>query len=143
MKLKLAYIFLLIIILGSCTNKNKKNKANNKLTLGDLVAVDKLDQVEITNNSGTFNLTNKQIKKIKLELSKMVYTPNISAKTGAINLKLSIDGKTYNISSTTHGDYIEAHSEIITKNKNSIETSDWIYFKTNKVNFDNYINEKQ
>ena len=100
-----------------------------------------MDKVEMSNNSGTFNLTNKQIEKIKTELSEMVYDPDISVKVGAINIELSIDGKTHNISSATHGDYIEVHSDIVTKNKNSIGTSDWLYFKTNKVNFDNYKNE--
>ena len=137
------FLVFFLLISFSCTNKNENIEFNNSLTFGDLVAIDKLNQVEMSNNSGTFNLTDKQVEKIKTELSEMVYDPNISVKVGAINLKLSIDGKIYNISSATHGDYIEVLSDIVTKNKSSIETSDWLYFKTNGVNFDNYKNENQ
>ncbi|MGM0479350.1 MAG: hypothetical protein ACQERC_09005 [Bacteroidota bacterium] len=105
--------------------------------------MEKLDRVEMSNNSGTFNLSDKQIENIKNDLSQMVYDPNISVKVGAINIELLIDGKTYHISSATHGDYIEVHRDIVMKNKSSIETSDWLYFKTNEVNFDNYKNENQ
>ncbi len=132
-----------MLISFSCTNKNENNETNGKLTFGNLVDMEKLDKVEMSNNSGTFNLTNKQIEKIKTELSEMVYDPDIAVKVGAINIKLSIDGKTHNILSATHGAYIEVHSSIVSKNKNSIGTSDWLYFKTNEVNFDNYKNENQ
>ena len=142
LKLK-TLIFCSLIILLSCTNKAENNETKNELTFGDFVNMEKLDKVEMSNNSGTFNLNNNQIEKLKTELSNLVYDPNISVKVGAINIELTIDGKTFNVSSATHGDYLEVHKDNVTKNKNSIETSDWLYFKTGKVNFDNYINENQ
>jgi len=141
-KLK-SLIFFLTLILFSCASKNEKNETNNELTFGHLVDIEELDEVKMSNNSGTFNLSDKQIEKIEDELSQMIYDPNISVKVGAINIELIIDGKTYNISSATHGDYVEVHRDIVTKNKSSIGTSDWLYFKTNGVNFDNYKNENQ
>lgn len=134
-------IFCLLLISFSCSNKNENKETNSSLTLGDLVELEKLSKVEISNNSGTFNLSNKQIKKIKDELSQMVYDPNVSVKVGAINIELLIGEKTHNISSSSHGDYIEVHRNIATMNESSLPTSDWLYFKTGEVNFDNYKNE--
>ncbi len=141
-KLK-SLIFFLTLILFSCASKNEKGETNDELTFGYLVDIEELDEVKMSNNSGTFHLSDKQIEKIKDELSQMTYDSNISVKVGAINIELIIDGKTYNISSATHGDYVEVHREIVTKNNSSIRTSDWLYFKTNGVNFDNYKNENQ
>ena len=135
-KLKLL-IICLVLISFSCTNKK------NELTFEDFVEMEKLDRVEMSNNSGTFDLSDKQIENIKDDLSQMVYDPHISVKVGAINIELLIDGKTYHISSATHGDYIEVHRDIVMKNNSSIGTSEWLYFKTNEVNFDNYKKEAQ
>ena len=135
-KLKLL-IICLVLISFSCTNKK------DELTFGDFVEMEKLDRVEMSNNSGTFNLSDKQIQNIKNDLSQMVYDPYISVKVGAINIELLIDGKTYHISSATHGDYIEVHRDIVMKNNSLIGTSEWLYFKTNEVNFDNYKKETQ
>ena len=141
-KLKSLIIFF-TLILFSCTGNNEKDETNDELTFGHLVDIEELDEVKMSNNSGTFNLGDKQIEKIKDELSQMTYDPNISVKVGAINIELIIDGKTYNISSATHGDYVEVPKEIVTKNKKLIGTSGWLYFKTNGVNFDNYKYENQ
>src|SRR5690554_6885956 len=119
-KLKLL-IICLVLISFSCTNKTGNNKPKNELTFGDFVEMEKLDRVEMSNNSGTFNLSDKQIENIKEDLSQMTYDPNISVKVGAINIELLIDGKTYHISSATHGDYIEVHREIVTKTKVQLE----------------------
>lgn len=135
-KFKLPLICLLLIVLR-CTNEQ------DELTFGDFVELEKLDRVEMSNNSGTFNLSDKQIENIKDDLSQMSYDPHISVKVGAINIQLLIDGKTYYISSATHGEYIEVHRDIVTKNKSSTGRSDWLYFKTNEVNFDNYKNHNK
>lgn len=132
-------IICLALISFSCTNKN--NTATEELTFGDVVEMEKLEKVEMSNNSGTFYLNDKQLENIKEDLSQMIYDPKISVKVGAIHIELLIDGKTYHLSSATHGDYIEVHRDIVTKNKKSIGTSEWLYFKTNKVNFDNYKNQ--
>src|SRR5690554_7567206 len=79
-KLKLL-IICLVLISFSCTNKK------DELTFGDFVEMEKLDRVEMSNNSGTFNLSDKQIQNIKNDLSQMVYDPYISVKVGAINIE--------------------------------------------------------
>ena len=126
-------------MLLSCTNKKETNKGI--MTFSDFVDVENIEKVKMTNNSGTFHLNDQQVEQIKNDLSQMAYDPNMSVKVGAIGIALTIDSKTHLILSATHGDYIEVHKSIITKNKGSIGTSDWLYFKTNKVNFDNYKNE--
>src|SRR5690554_2241832 len=135
-KLKLL-IICLVLISFSCTNKK------DELTFGEFVEMEKLDRVEMSNNSGTFKLSAKQIQDIKNDLSQMVYDPYITVKVGAINIELLIDGKTYHISSATHGDYIEVHRDIVMKNNSLIRTSERLYFKTNEVNFDNHKKETQ
>ncbi|WP_422107787.1 c-type cytochrome [Winogradskyella sp.] len=123
--------------------ENEKTVTNNDLTFGDFVDLEKLDSAEMINNSGRFKLSNKQIEKLKDELSEMAYVPNFSAKVGAISMTLLIDGKKNYISSATHGDYIEVHRSIVTQNTSLLETSDWLYFKTGEVNFDNYKKENE
>ncbi|WNJ17893.1 hypothetical protein [Pontibacter sp. G13] len=144
MMTKLIPLFIgLCLISFSCSNRTGNDKPREELNFGDLVAIDKIDHVEMSNHSGTFNLTNKQIEKIKAELSEMVYDPNISVKVGAKNIELTIDQKIYTLSSATNGGYIEVHKDIVTKNKHFIGPSDWLYFRTGEVNFDNYKNNNQ
>lgn len=136
-KLKSLVFFLMLISL-SCVTKSEKGKTDDELTLGHFVDLADLDKVKMSNNSGTFNLSDKQLEQFEAELSQMTYDPDISVKVGAILIELVIDGKTYHMSSSTQGDYIEVHREIVTKNKSSVGSSDFLYFKTNGVNFDNY-----
>ena len=130
-----------IISFFSISCANTEDKGQNEMTFGDLVDLGKLEKVRMRNNSGTFDLTSNQVDKIRLDLASMVYDPNMSVKVGAINIELTIDGKVYDISTATHGDYMEVHNEIISKNKDKIENAAWLYFRTVGVNFDNYKEE--
>lgn len=130
-----AACMLLIFFSCSCSEQNRV------YILGELTALEKIEKVKMFNNSGTFYLTPKQISRFKSELSGMIYEPGISVKAGGISMELTIEGKTFVLSSNTHGEYLEVPGRLLTKNNNSIDLSDWHCFKTGKVNFDNYKNE--
>ena len=117
-------------------------KEDQGLTFGALVDLEKLESVSMTNNSGTFELTHEQIKRIREELSSMTFQPEFSAKVGAISMELRLDGKTHRIYTSTHGDYVEVHRDLLKKGNGLIDSSDWLYFRTERVNFDNYKEEK-
>jgi hypothetical protein len=138
LNLLLPFLFL---ILGC--NEQREPSTNQELTFEDLVDIENLEEVKMSNNTGTFYLTENQIDKLKSELSQMTYDSRASVKVGAINIELLIDGKGYTISTSTHGNYIEAQREIVAKNRNSINLTDYLYFKTMGVNFDNYTNQEK
>ncbi|MCD2260839.1 hypothetical protein [Psychroserpens luteolus] len=123
--------FLLIAVL-SC-------QKNRVLTFRDFVAVDKIESVQMINNSGTFSLTEEQLIRFKKEVSSMTYEPNITAKVGAINMSLIIEGKSYDMTTATHGDFIEIDAALVVKNKSKFKNP---FFKTNNINFDNYKEDK-
>jgi hypothetical protein len=100
--------------------------------------IDAIEQVKMSNNSGTFYLNSKQLASFKKDLKLITYEPGMMAKVGAIRMELTIQGKKHNLSSATHGEYLEAHSSIATKNQDQIDPDSWLYFNTNGVNFDNY-----
>jgi hypothetical protein len=137
MKLKLLPLCFLLVFF-SCANQTSDENIDGRITFADLVELENLNKVKMSNNAGTFDLNSVQIERIKTDLSGLIYDPNISVKVGAINIELLIDGKSYNISSATHEEYIEVHRDIVAKNQKSIGTSDWLYFKTEGVNFDDY-----
>ncbi|MGH1383187.1 hypothetical protein [Kordia sp.] len=140
MKLKLSMLSLLVILI-SCTDAKVNEKISDVLTLGSFVDLDKLNAVKMSNNSGTFTLTNTQLQKFKVALSTMKYDPTIAVKVGSIAIELEIDGKKHNISSGTHKNHIEAHKSIATKNIHLLKSSDWLYFETGGINFNNYKRE--
>lgn len=122
------------MILASCTNKRV-------MTFADFVDIDKIEEVRMSNNSGTFNLTTKQLNAFKKAIGTMTFTPYMSAKVGAIGITVVIDGHEYVLLTATHGDYLETSRTIVTKNKQNIGEQTWLYFKTNGINFDNYKRE--
>lgn len=130
MKQKLVYAVLICSFLFGCTQKKIES-------LSDLVEIDAISRVEMSNNSGTFYLNEQQLASFKQDLKSLTYT-KMTAKVGAIHIEFTIDEKKYDLNSSTHGDYVEAHSSIATKNQDQIEPDSWLYFKTNGVNFDNY-----
>ena len=136
-------IIIISILLLSISCTHKESSGESDLTFGDMVDLDKLEKVRMHNNSGTFDLTGNQVDKINLELASMTYKPDMAVKVGAIYIELTIDGEVYGVSTATHGDYMEAHSEIVSKNKSEIENAAWLYFRIGGVNFDNYKKEKQ
>lgn len=127
-----------ILILFSCVENGRNIQNESEIIFADLVEIEKIQSVKMSNSSGTFELNYDQIQQIKQELSTMIYEPNISAKVGAITIEVAIDGKVYSIYSSTQGAYIEIHRDMVTKNETHIGTSEWLYFKTKAVNFDNY-----
>ena len=140
MKLKLLTLSLLVILI-SCTDAKVNEKTSDLLTFGSFVDLDKLTHVKMSNNSGTFDLTNKQLQKLKVALSNMKYDPTIAVKVGAIAIELEIDGKKHTISSGTRKNHIEVHKSIVTKNQQVLKTKDWLYFETGGINFCNYKRE--
>ncbi len=138
MSIKLFGSIFLLIFLLSCGSRN----TNKEIKLKSLVALEKLEKVTITNNYGTHILDDNQVKTIKAQLSDMTYEPDIAVKVGAIHIELIIDGEKHNILTATHGNYIEVHKDIVGKNHDLIESSDWLYFNTGGVNFDNYKKEE-
>jgi len=137
----ISFCFILILISSACQTSTPK--ADHKITFGDLVNLETLTDVEISNNSGTFSLTREQIKQLKEDLNNMPYDPNISVKVGAIHIRLKINEKNYNIATATHGNYIEIHRDMVNQNLDLINNIQWLYFKTNGVNFDNYKAQNQ
>ena len=131
MKQKLFSALLICSFLFACAQKKIESLSN-------LIEIDALSSVKMSNNSGTFYLNEQQLVSFKQDLKALTYEPGMAAKVGAIRMELTIDGKKLVLSSSTNGDYAEAHSSIATKNQDQIEPDSWIYFKTNGVNFDNY-----
>ena len=118
----------------ACTNERT-------LSFADLVDIKQIEKVEMRNNSGTFLLSQSQLKQFKEQIATMSYDPNMSAKVGAINMTLTIAGQEHLLSTATHGDYVEAHNSIVGTSMESIEGKAWIYFNTNGINFDNFKEE--
>lgn len=137
---KTTILILSILILSSCTSKNSKtqSKANllEDIHLSSLIETSQIDSVLMNNNSGTHFIENSKLEEFKLKLGNMTLDRG-SYKMGAINFSIYIKGNPYSFSGRTHGDFIETHSDIITKNKSWID-QEWIYFKTNNLNLDNY-----
>ena len=131
MKQKLVYILFCCSFLFACTQKKIES-------LADLIEIDAISSVEMSNNSGSFYLNDNQLASFKQDLKSLTYEPEMAAKVGAIRMELTIHGKRYDLSSATNGEYVEAHSSIATKNQDQIDPDSWLYFKTNGVNFDNY-----
>ncbi len=70
----------------------------------------------------------------------MIYEPTSSAKGGVICEIVTIDKSDYVISTSTNGEYAKVHSHIVTKNNDLIRNG-WLYFNTNGLNLDNYMEE--
>lgn len=109
------------------------------MTFADFVEIEKIEKVIMSNNSGHFILSAKQLVTFKNQIASLVYEPNISAKLGAINMTLFVGDKKYNIATSTHDDFIEIDSDLATKNKMYFQNN---FFKNKGVNFDNYKAEK-
>lgn len=135
MKQKLVYTLFFGLFLLACSEKKAE-------TFSDFVEIDDIERVRMSNNSGTFYLSEKQLISFKNDLKSLTYEPGIILKTGAIHIELTIHGKSHSLSSSTHGEYVEAYSSIASKNKEQFEANSPVYFKTNGVNFDNYKKEK-
>lgn len=124
-------ILLSLLLLAGCQTKEN-------LSFGDMVNIEEIEKVKMANSSGTFYLDKGQLEQFKKEIVRLTYAPDFSAKVGAIQITLTIQNKEYILRSSTHGEYVETTSDIITKNQSTVKQVDWIYFRTNGLNFDNY-----
>ncbi|MCH2196496.1 hypothetical protein [Kordia sp.] len=132
-------MLLSVVVFVGCTDlKKDKENTTDAITLGDVLDLSKLEKVTMYNNSGKFELTAAQRGKLKKELAKMEYEKSIAVKLGSIYIELIIDGKKCGITSGTHKKHIEVHKSSLTNTKGLPAERDWLYFKTNGVNFDNY-----
>lgn len=66
----------------------------------------------------------------------MTYEPGAPVKTGMIGFSIVIEGNSYFIASSTHGQYVEVPSSLIFGDTSGIYSS--YYYRTNGVNLDNY-----
>lgn len=131
MKMRLfPILFLFLLSHSACTNKKT-------ILLGDLMEADAIEQVRMSNNSGTFYLDGKQLETFKEAIKTFPYEPGFAAKVGAIQIELTIRGKTCSMSSATHGNYVEVARCNITKNDHLIQSGE-LYFQTNGFNFDHF-----
>jgi len=127
MKSKVLSIFILIQLFAC--------KREKEMTFSDFIEVEKIEKVIMSNNSGEFILSPKQLIDFKKQISLMIYEPNISVKLGAIHMTLIIESKKYEMTTATHGNYLEIDYNLVTKNKSKLKN---VFFKTNGVNFDNF-----
>ncbi|HRD82309.1 MAG TPA: hypothetical protein PLL53_16230 [Saprospiraceae bacterium] len=116
----------------------EKSKAYRvpKRILADHINFDKLDKVIMINNSGSFPLDAEQLEQFRKDLEKMTYEPDLYIKAGGIGFSMLIDGKSYAISSTTHGQYLEVPSSLLFGDTSRIYNA--YCYRTNGVNLDNY-----
>ena len=128
---------LLLIFLFSCVTKKSET-----LLLGSLVKVNQIEKAVMHNNSGSFELSNTQLKKLKRDLSAMEYVPKFSAKTGSVSINLTLEGKTYLLRSSSRSQYLEISRDFITNGEKINNDDSFLYFKTNGVNFNNYTPKK-
>lgn len=131
MKNSIQILFVLFALL-SCTDSTEMDP----IYLSDLIDLNGIDSIRVNNNSGKHILNADQFIQFKKELGAMQLDKG-SYKMGSIGFSLYINGQELFFTGSTHGDYFEAHADYVTKNKDRIET-DWIYFKTNGMNLDNY-----
>lgn len=109
------------------------------MTFRDFVEVEKIEKVIMSNNSGEFILSAEQLVDFKSQISIFTYEPNITVKLGAIHMTLIIDNHQYDITTASHGKYIEIDPDLVTKNNLKFKNT---FFKTNGINFDNYKERK-
>lgn len=123
-------LFLIVLSVTSCIQKTP-------VLLGDLVETDAIEKVKISNHSGTFYLDEKQLASFKEAIKTFPYEPGFIAKVGAIQIELTVHGKTCSMSSATHGDYLEVADCNITKNAHLVDDGE-LFFQTKGFNFDNF-----
>lgn len=128
---KMPFIILILTIFLSC-------QQDTPVYFSDFVEIEDIEQIEMSNNSGVFILTENQMKDLIERLSVSTFEKGISLKMGFIGFKLIIDGKEYYASGKTNGEYLEFDASIVTKNADYLDDSKWIYFKIKDLNLDNY-----
>ncbi|MFT5602440.1 MAG: hypothetical protein ACI9N1_002695 [Flavobacteriales bacterium] len=136
------FVIVASLFLMACTTGSDSQKDTQINNLGHYVEFEKLETATMHNNFGPFVLNTDQLGQLKIDLSSMIYIPGMSAKVGGISIEMIIDGEPFMVLSSNNGDYLEVHKTMITKNGSEIKETEWLYFKTNDVNFNNYQKEE-
>jgi hypothetical protein len=131
-----------IICFSGCNFQKEKptiSKLDENTKFGDLLDFKQIDSIKILNNNGEHLLEKNLYQTLFSELGEMTYEPSIMVKTGMKSIYLFFDGESYLISGSTHGEYVEVPAGLLNKDTfffhNHVES---VYFKTNKLNIDNY-----
>jgi hypothetical protein len=111
---------------------------SDSIKFKDLVAIDNISQVRVSNNSGDHEVTNQKRTELLQKLGEMTLDKNGSYKVGGKSIELTIDGEKYTLLGRTKGDYFEVTKTIVTKNRKNVDSSETLYFKANGLNIDNY-----
>ncbi|MEX2484449.1 MAG: alpha/beta hydrolase [Brumimicrobium sp.] len=127
MKVIYLVLFVALILLGCKTEK--------EMSFSDFVDVDKIEKVKVKNDSVTFYLSKDQLKEFKEDLASLEYAPNTSTKTGVVILKVTVEGKDYDVSSSENNDYIRIDKSLVTNNKTSFKNE---FFSIEGLNLDEY-----
>ena len=134
----MAYILLpsLLLCLFSCHTKSE-------YSFSDFLEVDKIQKVRMYNNSGTFDLSSKQLVQFKKDLGEMSFEPHLSEKLGSLSVHITIDNRDLILGSNSSSIHVEAHKSDFTKNTELLGDSPWVSFNTNGVNLNNYTPEEE
>jgi hypothetical protein len=138
---KTILLILPILILFSCQNQNIGLQSEDKdspkeIYLSDLIEIDQIDSVLMNNNYGSHLIPISKLEEFKSKLGNTRLDEG-SYKVGAITFSIYIKGNQYHFSGRTHGNFIEIHSDFISKNKAWINQK-WLYFNASDINLDNY-----
>jgi hypothetical protein len=141
MKHKIIISATIFLLLFSCNNGGNvinpsEESRPEEIYLSDLIDIEKIDSVLMNNNYGVHFIDNSKLANFKSELGKMTLEGG-SYKMGGISFAIYINGIEYHFVGRTKGTLIEASSNVVTINKSWIG-EEWIYFKTNDLNLDNY-----
>lgn len=129
---------LIFLFLLSACSPNTMQSAEDGVRFGDLVELENVSEVRVRNNNGYHEVKGDTRKELIELLGNMTLEKNGSYKTGAKSIELTIGGDTFALFGRTHGNYIEADRKIVSRNKESIEGIETLYFKADKLNIDNY-----
>ncbi len=128
----------MLTIIVSCMNPNTEKRIHIKkgTKLKELIAIEKIDSVEMINNSGKHLIESEKLASFVAKLGESSYQ-DASLKMGAIGFSIYMEGNSIPFTGRTHGDYIETHSSHFSIKKEAT-VHDWIYFKVTDLNLDNY-----
>jgi hypothetical protein len=133
------FLILSVSLLGWCSSCNSgriegEDQGLQKVYLNELIAIDQIDSVRMSNNSGGHMVDPAKLNSFKRNLNQ-AHTCDMSCKHGAIGFSIFINGQETFFLSRTHGEYIEAHGQEFYDNDSINGT---LTFKTYDFNLDNY-----
>jgi hypothetical protein len=114
MKIKIL-ILLSIVLFTAC-------KSDKEMMFTDFVDVDKIDKVKINNGSASYTLSKEQLKTFKKDISSLQHHPGETIRDSSLIIRITIDGKDYDISSDQGADFFDVSSELISKNKSDFKS---------------------